>query len=135
MGKSSHGGKGDVIGYGARRFILGLHGQKAPYQLAARINVNDVILTQTKLDDGRWYHLALTAQPHDGQWFVRLYLDGQPVGEGITKKFPNDSVIVPSLILGAEIFYLHDACYRGLIGRTLVFHRILPPVEILQLAQ
>ncbi|GDY22062.1 hypothetical protein LBMAG56_34090 [Verrucomicrobiota bacterium] len=135
MGKSSHGGKGDVIGYGARRFILGLHGQKAPYQLAARINVNDVIPTQTKLDDGRWYHIAMTAQPHDGQWFVRLYLDGQPVGEGITRKFPSDSVIVPSLILGAEIFYLHDAYYRGLIGRTLVFHRVLSPVEVLQLAQ
>ena len=48
LGKSDHGGKGDVIGYGARRFILGLHGQKPPYQLAAHSNVNDLIASNTK---------------------------------------------------------------------------------------
>jgi hypothetical protein len=30
--------------------------------------------------------------------------------------------------------YLHDAYYRGLIGRTLVFNRGLTPAEIAQLA-
>ncbi len=130
MGTSHHGGRGDIIGYGARRFVLGLHGQKAPYQLAARINVNDSITSTAKLDADRWQHVAMTAEPKDGQWLVRLYLDGQPVGEGMTKKFPAESPIVPSLILGAEIFYLHDAYYRGLIGRTLVLHRVLPAEEI-----
>jgi hypothetical protein len=130
MGKSGHGGKGDIIGYGARRFVLGLHGAKAPYQLAARINVNDGILSTAKLDADKWQHVAMTAEPKDGQWLVRLYLDGQPVGEGLTKKFPADSAIVPSLILGAEIFYFHDAYYRGLVGRTLVLHRVLPVEEI-----
>ncbi len=48
----------------------------------------------------------------------------------MTKKFPADSAIVPSLILGAEIFYFHDAYYRGLIGRTLVLHRALAPDEM-----
>ena len=66
---------------------------------------------------------------------MRLYLDGKPVGEGQTKKFPADSVIVPSLILGAEIFYFHDAYYRGLIGRTLVLHRVLTTEEIGALAK
>ena len=33
--------------------------------------------------------------------------------------------IPPSAILGAEIFYFHDAYYRGLIGRTLIFNRTL----------
>ena len=28
-------------------------------------------------------------------------------------------------MLGAEIFYFHDAYYRGLVGRTLVFDRAL----------
>lgn len=130
MGKSAHGGKGDVIGFGARRFILSLHGQTAPYQLAARINVNDVITSETKLAADKWYHLAMTAEPKDGQWQVRLYLDGKQVGEGQTKKFPSDSVIVPSLILGAEIFYMHDAYYRGLIGRTQVFDRVVPVSEL-----
>ena len=69
------------------------------------------------------------------QWLVRLYLDGQPVGEGLTKKFPANSVIVPSLILGAEIFYFHDAYYRGLIGRTLVLHRVASANEIVALAK
>ncbi len=42
----------------------------------------------------------------------------------------NDSPIVPSLILGAEIFYFHDAYYRGLIGRTLVLHRVVSAGEV-----
>ena len=135
MGSSHHGGRGDVIGYGARRFVLGLHGQKAPYQLAARINVNDSIISTAKLDADKWQHIAMTAEPKDGQWLVRLYLDGQPVGEGQTKKFPAESAIVPSLILGAEIFYFHDAYYRGLIGRTLVLHRAITPAELAELAR
>ena len=135
MGSSHHGGRGDVIGYGARRFILGLHGQNAPYQLAARINVNDQIVSTAKLAADQWQHIAMTAEPHEGQWRVRLYLDGQPVGEGVTKKFPADSPIVPSLILGAEIFYFHDAYYRGLIGRTLVLHRVVPAGEVAALAK
>lgn len=135
MGSSHHGGRGDVIGYGARRFVLGLHGPTAPYQLAARINVNDSIVSTAKLDADKWQHVAMTAEPKDGQWFVRLYLDGQPVGEGQTKKFPADSPIVPSLILGAEIFYFHDAYYRGLIGRTLVLHRVVPAGEIRELSK
>jgi hypothetical protein len=135
MGSAHHGGRGDIIGYGSRRFILGLHGQAAPYQLAARINVNDSIVSTAKLDADKWQHVAMTAEPKDGQWLVRLYLDGQPVGEGQTKKFPADSAIVPSLILGAEIFYFHDAYYRGLIGRTLVLHRVVPGGEIAELAR
>ena len=135
MGSAHHGGRGDIIGYGARRFILGLHGQKAPYQLAARINVNDSIVSAAKLDADKWQHVAMTAEPKDGQWLVRLYLDGQPVGEGQTKKFPAESPIVPSLILGAEIFYFHDAYYRGLLGRTLVLHRALPVGEVAELAK
>ena len=135
MGKSTHGGKGDVIGYGARRFILGLHGQQAPYQLAARINVNDIIATDTKLEADRWVHIAMTAEPFDGQWRVRLFHNGQPVGEGLTNMFPSDSPIVPSLILGAELFYFHDAYYRGLIGHTLVFERTLSLAEVTELAK
>jgi len=37
--------------------------------------------------------------------------------------------------LGAEIFYLHDAYYRGLIGRTLVFNRALSAAELGALAK
>lgn len=135
MGKSHHGGKGDILGYGARRFILGLHNQKAPYQLAARLNVNDTIVSDAKLEADRWQHVAMTCEPAGGQWNVRLYLDGKQVGEGTTKKFASDAVVPPSLILGAEIFYLHDAYYRGLIGRTLVCHRVLTEREIGELAK
>jgi hypothetical protein len=135
MGRSEHGGKGDVIGYGARRFILSLHGQQAPYQLAARINVGETISSGTELASDRWYHVAMTGQPEGGQWRVRLYLDGKQVGEEVTQKCPVDANVVPSLILGAELFYLHDAWYRGLIGRTLVFERTLAAQEIGELAR
>jgi hypothetical protein len=76
----------------------------------------------------------MTAEPTDSQWRVRLFTEGKQVGEGTTKKFPADSVIVPSLILGAEIFYFHDAYYRGLIGPTLVFERALSDTEVSALA-
>ena len=135
MGRSEHRGKDDVIGYEARRFILSLHNQTAPYRLAARINVNDRIVSDMQLAADRWHHVAMTAEPAAGQWHVRLFAGGKQVGEGHTKNFPADSVIVPSLILGAEIFYFHDAYYRGLIGRTLVFDRALTADEIAELAK
>ena len=135
MGKAEHGGKGDVIGFGARRFVLGLHGQKAPYKLAARINVNDVIEAPTNVEADRWVHVAMTAEPQDGQWHIRVYQDGKQVGEGQTKKFPSNSLVVPSLILGAEIFYFHDAYYRGLIGHTLIYERALSQDEVAKMAR
>jgi hypothetical protein len=112
-----------------------LDGQKAPYTLSAKINMNDVISSPTKLDAGHWYHVALSAEPKDGQWLVRTYIDGNLTAEGMTKKFPSDSVIPPSLILGCEIFYFHSSYYRGLIGQTLVFNRSLNGGEILELAK
>lgn len=135
MGKSQHQGRADIIGYGARRFILALDGQKAPYTLSAKINVNDVISSTTKLDADHWYHVALTAEPTDGQWLVRTYIDGNKTAEGVTKKFPSNSIIPPSLILGCEIFYFHSSYYRGLIGQTLVFDRSLTGDEISKLAR
>jgi hypothetical protein len=135
MGKSEHGGKGDIVGFGARRFILSLHNQQAPYQLAARINVGETIASETQIAADRWHHVAMTGQPEGGQWRVRLYLDGKQVGEGVTQKCPADAPVVPSLILGAEIFYFHDAYYRGLIGRTLVLERALSSEEINDLMQ
>lgn len=61
--------------------------------------------------------------------------DGAEVGGGLTSKMDAPTLTPPSLILGAEIFYFHDAYYRGLIGRTLVFERALSSAEIKELAQ
>ena len=135
MGQSEHRGRADIIGYGARRFVLSLDGHTAPYQLAARINVNDVITSEAKLEADHWYHVAMTGEPSNGQWKARIFLDGKPVGEGHTTKFPSDSGIVPSMILGAEIFYFHHAYYRGLIGHTLIFDRTLSSAEVAKLAK
>jgi hypothetical protein len=70
MGKSDHGGLGDVLGVGARRLILSLYGQEAPYKLGARLNVNDRFTAEeTRLEAGRWYHVAAAAtrpQPGNG---------------------------------------------------------------------
>jgi len=123
MGKSDHGGKGDVLGVGGRRIVLRLVGQKAPYQLQAALNVNDVFTAgDTKLDADRWYQVAVTGEPTaDKKWKVRLYLDGKLVHEGTTKQLAAPLTLPPSVVVGAEIFYFHDAYYRGLVGRTLVF--------------
>jgi hypothetical protein len=132
MGKSEHGGKGDVIGVGGRRIILRLVGQKAPYQLQAALNVNDVFTAaDAKLDADRWYQVAVTGEPTaDKKWTVRLYLDGKLVHEGTTKQLAAPLTLSPSVVLGAEIFYFHDAYYRGLVGRTLVFDRPQGAVDL-----
>jgi hypothetical protein len=76
----------------------------------------------------------MTAKPTNGKWDIRVYLDGKQVGEGLTK-WESTATIPPSLILGAEIFYFHDAYYRGLIGHTLIFDRTLSADEIAKLAK
>ncbi len=135
MGKSHHSGKGDIIGYGARRFILGLQGQTAPYALVARINVNDRIESQASLEANRWYHVAMTCQPAGEHWSVRLYLEGREVGAGTTKSLPASASVPDSLILGAELFYLHDAYYRGLMSEVLVQRRTLDAGEVAALGK
>jgi len=129
MGQSHHKGIGDIIGYGARRFILSLHNQTAPYKLAARINVNERIESEAVLEADRWYHVALTAEPVGEHWQARLYVDGKQVAEETATNFPASSSVPDSLILGAELFYLHSSYYRGLIGRTLVLERVLSDRE------
>lgn len=135
MGAGPHRGRGDIVGFGARRFILSLMGEKAPYKLTGVLNVNDTIQADTELQADRWYHTAMTCEPSQGQWLVKLYVDGKMVGEGLTKKYPTPATAVPSLVLGAEIFYFHSSYYRGLIGRTLVFDRGLSASEIADLAK
>ncbi len=89
MGHGAQRGKGDIVGLGARRFILGLKGQTAPYHLWARINVNDSVVADAKpLEADRWYHVAMTGEPTpSGQWKIKLYVDGEAVAEGETKQF------------------------------------------------
>ena len=55
--------------------------------------------------------------------------------DGVTEKFANPALMPPSLVLGAEVYYFHDACYRGLIGRVTVFDRALSADELKELAK
>lgn len=134
MGQGPHPGRGDILGYGARRFILGLDGQTAPYHLAAWLNVNDRMVTAAVVEPERWQHVAMTCEPSDGQWRVRLYLDGREVGGGVTAKLGVSETVPDSLILGSEYFYLHCHYYRGLIGPVMVQERCLTGSEVLELA-
>jgi hypothetical protein len=64
------------------------------------------------------------------QWQITLFIDGKQVATGETKKFEAPNVIPPSIVLGAELFYLHDAYYRGLIGRVTVLDRAVTAEEL-----
>jgi hypothetical protein len=133
MGNTTRGisQHGDVVGLGARRFILSLTGREAPYRLQARLNVNDRFTAElVEIPAGKWTHVAMTCAADSGRWKVRLFVDGNPVSEGRTESFAAPVNMPPSIILGAEIFYLHDAFFRGLIGRTLVFDRALADHEV-----
>jgi len=131
MGHGEHGGTGDIVGLGARRFILRLLGPQAPYRLEAAINVNDRFAVDARLQADRWYSLAMTGEPTpDRKWRIRVYVDGKRVLEGVTANFEAPAQIGPSLILGSELFYLHDSWYRGLIGRTTLLDRVLPEEQL-----
>jgi len=134
MGKSQHGGKGDIIGYGARKFILSLIGESPPYTLQARINVNDRIDSSTPIDANRWYHVALVGKPQAEGWQVELFLDGDSIATGLSKMSNQETKITDSIVLGAELYYLHDAYYRGEMGRVVVLNTSLEATEIKKLA-
>ena len=91
---NQHPGGGDIIGFGNRRYVLKLlgtgdRGQSAPYRLAARLNVNDGVATEAVLEADRWFHVAVTTTPENGQQRMRLFIDGRQVAEEITKKWSN----------------------------------------------
>jgi concanavalin A-like lectin/glucanase superfamily protein len=135
-GEKMPDGRGDIVGLGARRMILSLYGHQPPYTLGAALNVNDRFDSTAALEAGRWYHVAMTGEPTENRkWRLRLYLDGKEVHEGVSEKFEAPVGIPPSVILGAELFYLHSSYYRGLIGRTTVFDRVLSRPGIQALAR
>ena len=134
MGAGPHPGRGDLIGFGARRFILGLEGQTAPYRLGAWLNVNDRVSSDSTVEAGRWSHVAMTCEPVGGKWRVRLYQDGRRVGEGVTEKLQVSETVPDSLVLGSEYFYLHCHYYRGLMGAVQVVERCLSEAELRELA-
>lgn len=134
MGTEGHRNGGDIVGVGARRFILRLAGAKSPYRLQASLNVNDRFESKPTLDADRWYQVAMVCTPQAGKWRVRLFVDGQQVHEGVTEKMTSPTGIPPSVVLGTEIFYFHDSFFRGELGRTTIFHRELTVEEIKALA-
>lgn len=134
MGAGAHGNSGDVFGIGARRFILRLQGRTAPYPLQAAFNVNDRIQSTAKVEADKWSHVAMTAEPTESKKYrVRILLNGRKVAEGVTEKMDAPQQIPPSLVLGSELFYLHDSWYRGLIGRTMMLDRALTEAELAEL--
>ena len=77
---------GDIMGYGNRKFMLTLT-DSPPYRLVARLNESKQVLSSEKLlEANRWYHVALTVKPENGQPYLRLFIDGKQVAEGLTKK-------------------------------------------------
>lgn len=131
---TGHSGTPDIVGFGARRLKLSLQGTKAPYTLGTSMSYQDYLWSEVKLNADRWYHVAVTGQEENGKWRLKLYLDGKLVKEGVTQKATAPQLMPPSLVLGAELFYLHDAYYRGLIGRTLVFEKALKAEDVARLA-
>jgi hypothetical protein len=137
MGSGERGNSvGDIVGLGARRFILRLQSHQAPYPLQAAFNVNDRFQSVATVEADKWSHVAMSAEPTETKkWRVRIYLNGRKVAEGVTEKMDATPQTAPSLIFGSEIFYLHDSWYRGLIGRTLLLDRALNEGEIAELAK
>ena len=122
------GARGDVIGLGARRFILSLYGAKAPYTLRAAINVNDSVVSDAKLEANRWCRGAMTGEPTAGKkWRHFCSSTASTSPRRCLRKTSCATSIPTSIVLGTELFYFHSSYYRGLLGRTLVFDRAERP--------
>lgn len=127
--------RGDIVGVGARRLILSLYGDRAPYRLGARLDVNDELLdTSTPIEAGRWTHVGVTCVLEGEAWTMSLFADGREIARRRSERLREPLNVKPSIVLGAELFYLHGAYYRGLIGRTMVYDRVLSAEEMKGLA-
>jgi hypothetical protein len=114
----------DILGLGARSLKIVLKEPKPPYTLGVSLGFADWFWTESKLEAGRWYDLAVTGvSKGDEKLKIRIYVDGKLVKEDVSAKFTQLN-ISPSLVLGTELFYFEGA-YRGLIGHTTVFDRAL----------
>lgn len=76
---------------GARRIVLKLEGQHAPYKLAAALNVNDRFTSDTKIEANHLSHVALTGEPTANKlWRVNLYRNSRLLHEGEIKQLSGD---------------------------------------------
>src|SRR5262249_27108970 len=105
MGRGRRGAFGDVVGFGARRFVLRLAGAKAPYRRAAALSTADFIEPSWRRGGGR---PARRRPPTNGG---RAGPDRQPGHQGGPPEEGAPLRLPPALVLGAELFYLHDTCY------------------------
>ena len=135
MGLSGTNQAGDIIGIGARRIIVRLLGEKAPYKLEAAFNSKErVVSAETCIDPDKWHQVALTLEPDNQRKFIaRLFVNGKQIQTGKIQADDFKLEFSPSIILGTELFYFHNSYYRGLIGRVLVFGRALGLDEIQKL--
>jgi hypothetical protein len=76
----------------------------------------------------------MTCKPQATGWQVVLFLDGKQIAAGLSKMPPQETKITDSIVLGAELYYLHDAYYRGEMGRVVVLNKSLEATEIEKLA-
>jgi len=128
----------DIVGFGSRRLRLHLLGEKAPYQLGVRLLDGEFHWSgkEVTVRADQWQHVAVTAGVNaEKHWEIRLYLDGKEVHRAVEKKAPVPLRAHDCLILGTELHYLHSNYYHGLIGRTLLFDRVLSAAEIAALRE
>jgi hypothetical protein len=123
----------DIVGFGSRRLRLHLLGEQAPYQLGVRLLDGEFLWSgkAVTVRADQWQHVAVTAGVNaENHWEIKLYLDGKQVHRAVEKKAPVPLRAHDCLILGTEMHYLHSNYYHGLIGRTLLFDRVLSAAEI-----
>ena len=57
-------------------------------------------MSDVKFDANRWGHVAITGEATpEKKWRVRLFLDGQPIKQGVSQKLAAPTLMPSSLIL------------------------------------
>lgn len=122
------------IGFGGRSVELALKGKKPPYLLGVNLGFHEFIWTEAEIEPNKWYHIVFVGETQkDKKMKFSFYLNGKLIKEKISDKITSPMKFYPFVILGAEIYYLHEGFYRGLIGPLIVYKKALSSKEIEEL--
>jgi hypothetical protein len=122
-GKPSKGGEyGEIFGYGAGGYVMGLNQEGSIYLSQADIHFGSV--SPFQINDRDFHHVAVTKA---GSKFV-FYLDGKAY-PGDDFESEGDFVFNTDAAVGARSDDL-SKCFLGMIDEVAVFKRPLPAEEV-----
>jgi len=126
-----HFGGSIILSFGGRYCELCLKGIEPPYNFGLNLAYQEYIWTDEKIEQGKWYHFTVVADGKDKEKMnFYIYINGKLVKQEVSQKFNSPLRMQSILVIGAEPFYLHEAYFRGKIGKITIYDKALNSQEI-----